>query len=285
MKKMNSFIRGVAFSGLALALASTLPAQTVTQGKAVVLHVKGDARYTVGKTGWKKLSVGDVLPAGTVVQTETKKGAYVDLILSDAGSGVSVTPVSFNPAAGVPPPSAAGGGYTPAIDQNVVRLWENTVLGVDKLTFEQTGADVVTDTQLDLKAGHIFGMVKKMSRTSKYEIKLPNGVAGIRGTYYELWASGKGSAYGGSMAESRWVPPPGTPTPIPPGTPTHLETIIMNGGEGYDPDTGLTTPIGQAWIDYIKSQVVPGMIPPPAPSAPPPSVPDLTRIYYVSPTK
>ncbi len=37
----------------------------------------------------------------------------------------------------------------------MVRIWENTLLSIDKLTVTQTGADVVTETQLDLKAGHI----------------------------------------------------------------------------------------------------------------------------------
>ena len=69
-------------------------------------------------------------------------------------------------------------------------MWENTLLGIDKLTVTQTGADVVTETQLDLKAGHIFGMVKKMSAASKYEVKIPNGVAGIRGTVYDISAEG-----------------------------------------------------------------------------------------------
>ena len=53
--------------------------------------------------------------------------------------------------------------YQPSVEQNIVRMWENTLLGIDKLTVTQTGADEVTETQLDLKAGHIFGMVKKMS--------------------------------------------------------------------------------------------------------------------------
>ena len=68
--------------------------------------------------------------------------------------------------------------YQPTAEQNIVRLWENTLMGVDKLTEMHTGADVVTETQLDLKAGHITGSVKKMSAASKYEVKMPNGVAG-----------------------------------------------------------------------------------------------------------
>ena len=43
----------------------------------------------------------------------------------------------------------------------------------------ERGADVVTDTELDLKAGHILGTVKKMSANSKYEIKLPKAALGL----------------------------------------------------------------------------------------------------------
>ena len=56
---------------------------------------------------------------------------------------------------------------------------ENSALGIDKLTSMDTGSDSVTETQLDLKAGHIMGSVKKLSAASKYEVKIPNGVAGI----------------------------------------------------------------------------------------------------------
>ena len=59
-----------------------------------------------------------------------------------------------------------------------------------RLTRTDTGADVVTETQLDLQAGHIFGSVKKMSAASKYEVKIPNGVAGIRGTVYDISVEG-----------------------------------------------------------------------------------------------
>jgi hypothetical protein len=92
------------------------------------------------------------------------------------------------------PPSysvgAGGSVYQPKTEQDAVRIFENTVLGIDKLTVDQTGADTVTETQLDLKAGSIFGAVKKLSAASKYEIKIPTGVAGIRGTIYFISADG-----------------------------------------------------------------------------------------------
>jgi hypothetical protein len=97
----------------------------------------------------------------------------------------------------------------PTAEQDMVRIWENTVLGVDKMTSTETGADVVTETQLDLKAGHIFGMVKKMSAASKYEVKIPNGVAGIRGTTYDISAEGVVKVFVGSVVLA-YVGPDGT---------------------------------------------------------------------------
>jgi len=87
------------------------------------------------------------------------------------------------------------------MDQNgpVVRLVENTTLGIDKLNFEDTGVDTVIETQLDLKSGRILGIVKKMAATSKYEIKTPNGVAGIRGTEYDITATSVVRVVSGSM--------------------------------------------------------------------------------------
>jgi hypothetical protein len=52
---------------------------------------------------------------------------------------------------------------------------------------------------LDLRAGTIFGTVKKLSATSRYEIKLPNGVAGVRGTIYMVSASGVVGVLEGSV--------------------------------------------------------------------------------------
>ena len=109
----------------------------------------------------------------------------------------------------------------------MVRMWENTLLGIDKLTETQTGADVVTETQLDLKAGHIFGTVKKMSAASKYEVKIPNGVAGIRGTVYDISAEGVIKVLSGSVVLA-YVGPDGS----------SLTQVIM-GLQQFDARTGV----------------------------------------------
>ena len=72
--------------------------------------------------------------------------------------------------------------YKPSVEQNIVRLSGNTTLKIDTLTVSDTGVDTVSDTELDLQNGRIFSSVKKLSAESKYLIKFPNGIAGVRGS-------------------------------------------------------------------------------------------------------
>jgi hypothetical protein len=294
MKTMRSFINGLAVTGIALAMASTLSAQTVTQGKVKVIKMKGEARYTAGASGWKTLHTGDVLEPGTVIQTETKRGSFVDLLLMDNAGGSTTIPVSFNPSYATPPAAGGGGGggVEPAITQNIVRLWENTVFGVDKLTSQDTGANMVTDTQLDLKAGHILGAVKKMAPASRYEIKLPNGVAGIRGTVYEInlllspapatrHISPTYSVYSGGPMVLSLLKDTGSSGNPPPSAP--VETIVLDAGKTYTLDTGLLTDIPQSVINRIL-RLIHDITPSPTPVFVPAPAPNTT-LYYVSPTK
>ena len=176
MNRMQSLIKSLVVFGVALAAISTLAAESVIQVSAKVVRIKGDARYKVGSGAWQTLKRGDELSAGTII--ETGVNSRVDLMLGEG------TPPRAKPVVGEMLT------YTPAAEQNMVRMWENSRLGLDKLTRTETGADVVTETQLDLQAGHIFGSVKKMSAASKYEVKIPNGVAGIRGTIYDISVEG-----------------------------------------------------------------------------------------------
>jgi hypothetical protein len=185
MKETRSILNSLVACGIALAMVSTLAAQPSEQSSAKVVRMKGDARYKIGTADWQPLKVGDVLRSGMVVQTAS--GSRIDLVL---GAAVAT--------GGGGPPSEMM-SYQPQAEQNMVRIWENTLLGVDKLTETKTGADVVTETQLDLKAGRITGTVKKMSAASKYEVKIPNGVAGIRGTVYDITAEGVIRVLSGSV--------------------------------------------------------------------------------------
>jgi FecR protein len=232
MKKLTT---GLVACALALAMVSSVTAQSVVQGKARVVRIGGHARFTTGNNVWQPLHVGDVIKPGTVVQTENKEGAFVDLVLGDGSGSLGVA-------------SSGGGGassaavspiaYRPSAEQNVVRIWQNSALGIDKLSSTDTGADVVTETQLDLRAGRVLGTVKKMNSASKYEIKLPNGVAGIRGTFYDITSDGVVRVTSGSVVLA-YMAADGTVT-----------TKVVVAGQQFDARTGEVTPIPE---DVMRS--------------------------------
>jgi hypothetical protein len=126
---------------------SPLQAQALA-GKGVVRAIKGSANYSTDGVTFLPLKTGAVLPPGSVIKTAP--ASTVDVFLG----------------------SSAG----------IIRIEENSTLALDKLTLTDTGADTVVDVQLNLPEGTMLFNAGKLSAASKYEIKVPNGVAGIRGT-------------------------------------------------------------------------------------------------------
>ena len=198
MKKIYHFkhqLTGAAV-GVALVLLAARAGAEVIPQVVQVIQIKGSARYATDNKNWHTLRQGDILQPGVVIQTATH--STVDIQVADRDSTAGFQPVSEGGASPYVPPPSSLGNATEEAKFNVVRIFESSVLSVDKLLVERTGVDEVADTQLDLRAGHIMGNVKKLSAASKYEIKIPNGVAGIRGSFYHLWASGKLNMLSGS---------------------------------------------------------------------------------------
>ncbi|HWW02469.1 MAG TPA: FecR domain-containing protein [Candidatus Acidoferrum sp.] len=239
MKQTRSLINNLIAGAVALAMVSTLAAQNVREGAATVARIKGPARYTTGNNVWQPLKVGVVLKPGTIVQTSTQKGSFVDVVLS-GGSASVPQPAIYKPS--IPSSMSSSMAYQPRAEQNVVRIWENSALGIDKLASQETGMERVTDTQLDLKTGHISGSVKKMSAASKYEVKLPNGVAGIRGTLYDIFAEGIIKVRVGSVVLA-WVDP----------KTGNVVTQVVSGGQGYDARTGVISPLSPSDMSSLDA--------------------------------
>ena len=208
---------------LAMAWATELSAQTTKQGMAKVTAVKGAARYTTDNKTWQPVKVGLAIKSGSVIQTA--KDSHVDIVLG-GGDGGALQPaarrITFAP---------GGGGGGAGEQGNVVRITANTILAIDKLTMEETGADVVSEIQLDLRAGRIMGNVKKLSAASRYEVKFPTGIAGIRGTTYIIDASGAVSVIAGTVVVSYM------------NTNGVVETKVVKAGQQFDPATEEVTPI------------------------------------------
>ena len=237
----NRFTSPLGFVALAFLLATAITASAELQDltKARVVRIKGSARFTAGTGSWQPLKVGDILTSGTVIQTAAD--SRVDLVLGDPKATANDSRVALPFGSAAPSGSEAGAGSGDTVEQNFLRLMENTVLSIDKLLASDTGADIVTDTQLDLRSGRIFGTVKKLTAGSRYEVKIPNGVAGVRGTIYMLSALGDCLVYQGSMVQAL-VNAAG-------------DTIrrIINAAQKYDPRTDTITNMSAEELREMQS--------------------------------
>jgi hypothetical protein len=224
MKSNQSLARNlVALVAGALAFSCSLQAQT-QPSKAEVRAVKGQATYTVAGGPAQPLKVGTVLPSGSVIKTAA--ASVVDLFLGNSAG--------------------------------VVRITENTTLGLDKLTLTDTGADTVVEVQLNLPDGTILGNVNKLSAASKYEVKVPNGVAGIRGTRFRISSTGYTVLLDGTLVFV-YVPPQGAPTPY---------TLVGPPAMYFSPLEGVR-PAPEDLVREVNGQFGPPFTPP----GPPPAVP------------
>ena len=158
--------------------------------------------------------------------------------------------------------------YKALAEQNVIRMEGDTVLAIDKLSISNTGVDAVSDTELDLRQGTIFGSVKKLSAASQYLIKTPNGIAGVRGTTFILSANGAITVISGSMVISHV------------GANGQITTVVLGPGDQYDPATGQVTHSRRRNCSrrnkppFIPSPWIEGII----------SFADDRTIIYISPT-
>ncbi|HMD54280.1 MAG TPA: FecR domain-containing protein [Phycisphaerae bacterium] len=217
-------------------------AQDGQAGFATVVRVQGLASYTLGDGNWHPLIAGKALVAGSTIRTGD--GGIVDVVL---GKQIDFpqsqrAPDRISPAADSPVRGLISS--KPAEVQNVVRLTPGTVLTIDKLTTIDTGADTVSDTELNLQQGKIFASVKKLSATSQYLVKIPNGIAGVRGTEFSISADGATAVFEsttGGLVLSLTIG----------GVTT---TYVVAAGQMLEPASGGTAPISPG-LDGILSDV------------------------------
>lgn len=194
MKQVGRFSKWMACAAALGAFVMVSSAEAKV-GVAVVRRVQGSADFSQGSATWSPLTKGKQLKPGAIIRTGA--GSEVDLFLDRNGP--------------------------------VVRVTENTQLGIDRLSYEKSSVETVIDTGLDLKAGRILGLVDKMAEASKYEVKTPHGVAGIRGTEYDISAFGKVTVVSGSVVFVHAVD-------------GKVNTYVINTGETFNPDTQKVTP-------------------------------------------
>jgi len=206
--KYNLIKRATTLFAMTAAAIFALGFTTVTaapaQGKATVVSVKGDAQYSTGGA-WQALKAGMTLMSGSVIQTAD--GAEVNLDMGPSG---------------------------------VIKVEPSSTVAIDKLTVEKTAADTITETQLDVRKGKIAGKVNKQSAASRYEIKTPTGVAGIRGTTFSVASDGTVSCSSGTVIAA-YVDAAG-----------NVQTFEIPAGKKYVPGTGVVD-MSQAEIDALNA--------------------------------
>ncbi len=136
--------------------SSFAAAKPSTTAKGTVVSVSGGA--VVVDEGGKSTPIkkGTIIREGHTIRTDTKGTITIDLDAN--GEALSVRPASE--------------------------------LKFEALRSSSRGGQKVTDTKIDLRKGSILGNVKKLASASKYEVKTAKGVAGIRGTSFEISAVG-----------------------------------------------------------------------------------------------
>jgi len=235
MKNIQTWIF-MAICGCFLTLAASATAQSIKPGVATVVRISGDARYTLGDGKWHPLVAGKILAAGSVIQTGPD--ATVDIVL---GKSVMM-PQSSAPdrISEASDPNVRGFvSYKPSAEQNTIRMTSETVLAIDKLTVSDTGVDSVSDTELDLRQGGIYNSVKKLSGASQYLIKIPNGIAGVRGTLFYISATGACSVFKNSVVLSV-IGADGKPA-----------TVVVGEGNQFNPQSGQTSPLPPGLITQM----------------------------------
>ena len=140
---------------IGLILMSAVPRIVAGAGVARVLAVRGEAQRSSG-ANWVQLKSGDLLPEKTLIRTASQ--SYLDIRIDHPSSNF--------------------------------RVAENSRLTVAELRWEQSGEGSATITELDLQAGRITGFVPWLTIGSRFEIKLPMGVVGVRSGAFDVAADG-----------------------------------------------------------------------------------------------
>jgi hypothetical protein len=219
MKTFDCVTRIIAASGavwLTVGFSAHAVAGPGAPGMATVVRVSGNARCSEDRRMWRSLKKGERLKPGTLIQTAEL--STVDLVLGESEASGSIS-ISLDGIHGddLAHPLA-----------NTLRVVQNSVLGLEQLPDGRPGSVHADETQLDLQGGEIYGSVERMPAGSKYEIKLPKGIAGIRGsTRFMVSSSGAARAKSGSLVI------------VQTGADGSLTTKVVAAGQKFDPNGGV----------------------------------------------
>jgi hypothetical protein len=214
------FKKVVALIWLAGGLASPGFAQSNPRA-AEVTRISGKARFSTDHHTWQTLKDGVALMSGALIQTADGSKLTLRLGEKEAGSRIELS-----------------GG---------------SVLSIDRLASETSGATIADDTELTLRTGEISGHLGKSDHASKYEINLPNGIVGVRSGDYRLVSTGLLSITSGDAV-------------IVLSKPDNSPAVVVKAGHRFDPTTGALTeiPVADSPEKPDAEHIVPAAMPHPA---------------------
>ena len=169
---------------LSIATSASAQGQNTRPGCATVVRVEGQVEYNLGDGNWHPLVAGKVLAPGSTIRTLFN--GHADVVL---GREIEFPQAKPRPERIGQASDAQVTGfvdYRPSAEQNAIRLTPDTTVSIDKLFITDTGADSVSDTELNLTQGKIYCSVKKITGASQYLVKIPKGIAGVRGTKFSI---------------------------------------------------------------------------------------------------
>jgi hypothetical protein len=242
MSVTSNFMRKIQISlacaaALAFVGVATLKSaeQGGVQGKATVRAIHGAVEYQ-SSGSWQPLKVNAELDAGVMIRTGP-----------DSTADISVNGLS-----------------------SALRIEPETTIAIPTMTRSDTSSDADEETMLDLQDGAILGNVKKISANSRYEIKTPHGVAGIRGTDYHvksrMESDGRHTVTFTSITGQVIVS-----AVVEPGGPTVVK--VLRDGESWTPGSGDVVPTPLYELQSLETEL--GTLvttPPGGPAAPPPLI-------------
>jgi hypothetical protein len=170
MKKSFASFRWLfGFAFIATAVTGCGTTSTERPQMCTVVAVMGDARYWNGQNNKvHTIKPGELIPPGSTIQTAKGAGNWVDLAMGERlpnmySSYPPRSQYSINP-------------YSPRFDPaDHMRIYENSILTLDKVTLKKVGENQVPDTRLRLLQGAVLfsPMPTSPAQVPKREIVAP----------------------------------------------------------------------------------------------------------------
>lgn len=158
MKTSRLILASAALAACVIGLPTTATAQIgAGANEAFVTALAGNVSYAQNGGSFSALPVGVRLSKGDVIKTGA--AAHCDIQIGNNVGNVQIAP--------------------------------NSTLAINDLIANRASTEAVTDTQLELSQGALFAKVNRLSKASRFEIKTPKGIAGVRGTTLYLTAAGE----------------------------------------------------------------------------------------------